>query len=208
MLSRSHSGRSPRTSQGGLVGTRFSVTSVGNVPRVNFNHFSVTLREPHYLLHFSHIWPTRVVHKPARVSPEGVTNFTQISSSAPMGSQICPSGSKKCAKWAQGYENDTQSDPKRVQMVLKGDQSGPRVVPTVASRVPKSTKEQKTRSRKLAGIPSCFSISFEMQSAGRVHKMAGVPSYFSIRTYVSNLTHASICIFELNTRIHTHLLDR
>ena len=101
------------------------------------------LRKPFYLLHFRHLWPTRVVHKPARVSPEGVTNFSKISSSAPMGSQICPSGSEKCAKWAQGYENDTQSGPKRAQMVLKGGQSGPKVVPTVASRASKSTKNNK-----------------------------------------------------------------
>ena len=37
-----------------------------------------------------------------------------------MGSQICPRGSKECAKWAQGYENDLQSGPKRPQMVPKG----------------------------------------------------------------------------------------
>ena len=60
-----------------------------------------------------------------------------------MGSQICPSGSKKCAKWAQGCENDTQSGPKRAQMVLKGAQSCLEVVPKVASRVPKSTKTHK-----------------------------------------------------------------
>ena len=37
---------------------------------------------------------------------------------------------KKCAKWAQGYENDIQRGPKRPQMVLKGrlkwSQSGTR----------------------------------------------------------------------------------
>ena len=37
-----------------------------------------------------------------------------------MGSQIYPSGSKQCAKWAQGYGNDMQSGPKRPQMVLRG----------------------------------------------------------------------------------------
>ena len=84
MHSRSHSELPPHPSQGGGVGGTFSVTSVGNLPRVTFNHFSVTLREPHYLLHFRHIWPTRVVDKPARVSPEGVPNFTQISFGAPM----------------------------------------------------------------------------------------------------------------------------
>ena len=60
-----------------------------------------------------------------------------------MGPQIGPSGSTKCAKWAQGCENDTQSGPKRAQMVLKGAQSCLEVVPTVASRVPKSTKTHK-----------------------------------------------------------------
>ena len=97
-LSRSHSELPPHPSQGGRVRGTFSVTSVGNLPRVTFNHFSVTLREPHYLLHFRHLRPTRVVDKPARVSPEGVTNFTQISFGAPMPDQRYPNGIKKCWK--------------------------------------------------------------------------------------------------------------
>ena len=69
-----------------------------------------------------------------RAGPFGVPGAPQKRSKtypgAPMGSQIYPSGSKQCAKWAQGYENDLQSGPKRPQMVLKGrlkwSQSGTR----------------------------------------------------------------------------------
>ena len=95
----------------------------------NFGHLLKTLL---FIMFWSH-WAKLVGRR-------GVPGAPQVrcktSSGAPMGSQICPSGSKKCAKWVRGCENDTQSGLKRGQLVPKGDHSGPKVVPKVPSRVP------------------------------------------------------------------------
>ena len=54
--------------------------------------------------------------------PAAPQDWSKTYSAAPMDAQMYPSGSKKCARLAQGYENDIQSGAKRAQMVLKEEE--------------------------------------------------------------------------------------
>ena len=79
-----------------------------------------------------------------RGAPAAPQDWSKTYPAAPLDAQMYPSGSKKCASWAQGYQHDTQSGPKRAQLVLKDAQSSLKVLPKVALEVPTRAKNEDT----------------------------------------------------------------
>jgi hypothetical protein len=90
-------------------------------------------------------------------------------SGAPMGSQICPSDSNKCAKWARGHEIILKGGPAGPEVLLQGAQSGTQSGPKGSKMYQNLQKTSKIDERSVM-----ISMPLEVESASRSNKLDSI----------------------------------